>query len=128
MRGLPPSLRKWIRRFHEAGEAGLLSHSRRPVRSPNRRVFEKEQRLILSLRAERKLGARRIQSELRRHHDLKLSLDSIHKVLAGHQPSSSVGALGAAEDATPVCSAHSRGPRAARHLQDCSGMLSVHGG
>ncbi|TXI23036.1 MAG: helix-turn-helix domain-containing protein, partial [Nitrosomonas sp.] len=40
-----PALRKWIRRFHEAGEAGLLSHSRRPVRSPNRRVFEKERLL-----------------------------------------------------------------------------------
>lgn len=80
-----PTLRKWVRRFHEAGEAGLLSHSRRPVRSPNRRVFEKERLLILSLRVERKLGARRIQSELRRHHDLKLSLDSIHKVLAINQ-------------------------------------------
>ena len=80
-----PTLRKWIRRFHEGGEAGLLSHSRRPLRSPNRRVFEKERRLILSLRVERKLGARRIQSELRRHHDLKLSLDSIHKVLAINQ-------------------------------------------
>ena len=54
MRGLPPHTPEWIRRFHEAGEAGLLSHSRRPVRSPNRRVFEKERRLILSLRVERK--------------------------------------------------------------------------
>ncbi|MCS6289818.1 MAG: helix-turn-helix domain containing protein [Nitrospira sp.] len=80
-----PTLRKWIRRFHEAGEAGLLSHSRRPVRSPNRRVFEKERRLILSLRTERKLGARRIQNELRCHHDLRLSLDSIHKTLVSSQ-------------------------------------------
>jgi transposase-like protein len=58
-----PTLRKWVRRFHEAGEAGLLDRSRRPLRSPNRRVFEKERLLILRLRAERKLGARRIQSE-----------------------------------------------------------------
>ncbi len=85
VRGLRPPLRKWVRRFHEAGEAGLSSHSRRPVRSPNRRVFEKERLLILSLRAERKLGARRIQSELRRHHDLRLPLDSIHKVLSVSQ-------------------------------------------
>ena len=68
-----PTLRKWIRRFHETGEAGLLNRSRRPVRSPNRRVFERERLLILKLRADRKLGARRIQSELRRHHDLRLS-------------------------------------------------------
>ena len=41
--------------------------------------------MILSLRTERKLGARRIQHELRRHHDLCLSLDSIHKVLVTNQ-------------------------------------------
>ena len=82
-----PTLRKWVRRFHEAGEHGLLNRSRRPVRSPNRRVFEKERLLILRLRADRKLGARRIQSELQRQHDLRLSLDSIHKVLVSSQVS-----------------------------------------
>ena len=82
-----PTLRKWIRRFDETGEAGLLNRSRRPVRSPNRRVFERERLLILKLRADRKLGARRIQSELRRHHELRLSLDSIHKVLVNGQVS-----------------------------------------
>ena len=82
-----PTPRKWVRRFHEAGEAGLLNRSRRPVRPPNRRVFDKERLLILRLRAERKLGARRIQSELQRHHDLWLSLDSIHKVLVSSQGS-----------------------------------------
>ncbi|MBU6482920.1 MAG: helix-turn-helix domain-containing protein, partial [Nitrospirae bacterium] len=35
-----PILRKWVRRFHEAGEAGLLNRSRRPMRLPNQRVFE----------------------------------------------------------------------------------------
>ncbi len=80
-----PTLRKWIRRFQEAGEPGLRDRSRRPVRSPNRRIFEKERLLILSLRTERKLGARRIQNELRRHHDLRLSLDSIHKTLVSSQ-------------------------------------------
>ena len=78
-----PTLRKWIRRYREAGEAGLASRSRRP----NRRIFEHERTLILSLQRERKLGARRIQHELRRHHDLSLSLDSIHKVLVtSHMP------------------------------------------
>lgn len=76
-----PTLRKWAGRYREAGEAGLASRSRRPIRSPNRRIFEHERTLILTLRAERILGARRIQNELRRHHDLHLSLDSIHKVL-----------------------------------------------
>ncbi len=81
-----PTLRTWIRRYREAGEAGPASR-RRPTRSPNRRIFEHERTLILSLRRERKLGARRIQHELRRHHDLSLSLDSIHKVLVtSHVP------------------------------------------
>ena len=76
-----------MRRCREAGEAGLVSRSRCPTRSPNRRIFEHERALILSLRRERKLGARRIQHELRRHHDLSLSLDSIHKVLVtSHMP------------------------------------------
>jgi transposase InsO family protein len=82
-----PTLRKWVGRYREAGEAGLASRSRRPARSPNRRIFEQERTLILKLRADRKLGARRIQHELRRHHDLSLSLDSIHKVLVtNHMP------------------------------------------
>lgn len=76
-----PTLRKWARRYREAGEAGLVSRSRRPTRSPNQRIFEQERALILTLRTDRKLGARRIQNELRRHYDLSLSLDSIHKVL-----------------------------------------------
>ncbi|MBX3122930.1 MAG: helix-turn-helix domain containing protein [Nitrospira sp.] len=69
------TLRKWMRRCREAGGAGLVSRSRCPTRSPNRRIFEHERDLILSLRRDRKLGARRIQHELRRHHDLSLSLD-----------------------------------------------------
>ena len=51
-----PTLRKCIQRFHKSGEAGLLNRSRRPLRSPNRRVFETKRRLILKLRAERMLG------------------------------------------------------------------------
>jgi transposase-like protein len=80
-----PTLRKWVRRYREAGEAGFVSRSRRPAQSPNRRIFEGERALILNLRVDRKLGARRIQNELRRHHDLSLSLDSIHKVLVTSQ-------------------------------------------
>ncbi len=82
-----PTLRKWIRRYQETGEAGLVSRSRRPTQSPNRRIFDRERALILSLRRERKLGARRIQHELRRQHEINLSLDSIHKVLVtNHMP------------------------------------------
>jgi transposase InsO family protein len=40
--------------------------------------------LILKLRRERKLGIKRLRDELIRRHDLKLSLDTLHKVLVRH--------------------------------------------
>jgi transposase InsO family protein len=60
----------------------LADRSRCPVSSPAAKVFEQQEQLILSLR--RRLGARRIQSELLREHDCKLSLATIHKVLKRH--------------------------------------------
>ncbi len=79
-----PTLRKWLRRYAEQGIDGLVSQSRRPHRSPNQKVFAQEEAWILALRRERKLGARRIQHELRREHVCFLSLETIHKVLARH--------------------------------------------
>ncbi|WP_211697277.1 helix-turn-helix domain-containing protein, partial [Paraburkholderia aspalathi] len=32
-----PTLRKWLRRYRDAGEEGLRSQSRRPLNSPNRK-------------------------------------------------------------------------------------------
>lgn len=40
--------------------------------------------MILKLRKQRNLGARRIQSELARLHDLNLGVATIHKVLVKH--------------------------------------------
>jgi transposase InsO family protein len=79
-----PTLRKWLRRYAEQGREGLTSQSRRPKRSPNQKVFEREEDWILALRRVRKLGARRIQHELRREHECFLSLETIHKVLVRH--------------------------------------------
>ena len=76
-----PTLRKWWRRYQESGLTGLQSLSRRPHSSPNSKVGPGEESLILELRSSRNLGARRIQSEIRRHNDLQLSLATIHKVL-----------------------------------------------
>jgi transposase InsO family protein len=76
-----PTLRKWVKRYKEAGTPGLDNLSRRPKHSPRTKVFEQEEELILKLRKERKIGARRIQSELKRHHDLSFSPATIHKVL-----------------------------------------------
>lgn len=41
--------------------------------------------MLLGFRSTRNLGARRLQSELLRHHSISLSLASIHKVLKKHQ-------------------------------------------
>lgn len=76
-----PTLRKWWRRFQALGEAGLVSQSRRPKRSPKRKVFRKQRALILRLRTKSNLGARRIQSELRLHRNTDLSITAIQKIL-----------------------------------------------
>lgn len=35
-----PTLRKWYRRYKQYGEAGLASESRKPLHSPNQKVFK----------------------------------------------------------------------------------------
>jgi len=76
-----PTLRKWVKRYEKSGVEGLQSKSRRPKYSPNKKINEQNERWILELRQQRKLGARRIQNELRRVYKCSLSLATIHKVL-----------------------------------------------
>ena len=80
-----PTLRKWIKRYGKDGALGLLGCSSIPINSPAKKVFKKEEELILSFRQDRKLGVRRIQSELKRLHEVSLSLSTIHKVLTKHK-------------------------------------------
>jgi transposase InsO family protein len=80
-----PTLPKWWRRYQECGVAGLSSLSRRPLQSPNRKVFQQDEQRILALRQTRHLGARRIQHELKRLYDVQLGLATIQKVLQQHQ-------------------------------------------
>src|SRR6185312_14464565 len=75
-----PTLRKWWRRYQEAGPEGLADTSRRPSSSPNQKVFAREQALILELRSEG-LGVHRLKSELERRHGLALSAETIRKAL-----------------------------------------------
>ncbi|UCH41134.1 MAG: helix-turn-helix domain-containing protein [Gammaproteobacteria bacterium] len=67
-----PTLRKWWHRNRDAGVAGLESRSSRPHNSPNTKVSEREERLILELRRRRNLGERRTQSELLRINNMNL--------------------------------------------------------
>ena len=80
-----PTLRKWWLCYQLNGIEGLRSHSRRPLHSPNTKVSNHHEQLILDLRTQRNLGARRIQSELLRQHTLSLGLATIHKVLQKHE-------------------------------------------
>src|SRR5215207_9710123 len=76
-----PTLRKWVERFNAEGIIGLEEHGKKPKSSPNKKRNEKIALQILELGKTRNLGARRIQSELIRLHDYKLSLSTIQKVL-----------------------------------------------
>ena len=76
-----PTLRKWWKRYLDQGIEGPKSLSRRPHSSPATKVNREYVELILDLRTKRNLGARRIQSELKRLHSVSLAVATIHKVL-----------------------------------------------
>ena len=80
-----PTLRKWVERYRAAGQDGLSSKSKRPHRSPARKVSEQERTWIAELR-QRRLGSRRIQSELKRGYDLELSRPTIEKIFRSLEP------------------------------------------
>lgn len=51
-----PTLRNWWRRYQAEGLNGLTDRSRRPLRSPGKRVHDAEEQRILTLRRSRRLG------------------------------------------------------------------------
>jgi transposase InsO family protein len=75
-----PTLRKWARRYAALGMKGLEEHSRRPTSVEPHKLTEPTKRLVLVMRRTRNLGHRRIQSELKRLHEISLSLASIDKI------------------------------------------------
>lgn len=62
------------------GIEGLRSQSRHPLNSVATKVSPQYELLILTLRGQRNPGARRIQSELLRQHELSLGLATIHTI------------------------------------------------
>jgi transposase InsO family protein len=79
-----PTLRKWWRRYQAEGIVGLEERSRRPRRAAGRKIFAEQETLILELRRSRQLGIKQLRNELLRDHGLRLSLDTLHRVLAKH--------------------------------------------
>ena len=84
MRDLQANPEEWWKRYQQHGIDGLVSRSRRPHHSPGTRVGPQEEQRILTLRKKRNLGARRIQSELKRLHAISLALATVHKILHKH--------------------------------------------
>ena len=76
-----PTLRKWWGRYKLSGPKGLEDTSRRPASSPNKKVFEREEALILDLRKSQRLGVHRLKQELHRRNGIDLSAETILKVL-----------------------------------------------
>jgi transposase InsO family protein len=75
------TLRKWYKRYNLLGEEGLYDLSSIPKNFPLQKRNEIDENLIIDLRKERNLGVRRIQSELKRLHNISFSTATIHKVL-----------------------------------------------
>jgi transposase InsO family protein len=72
-------LSKWHARWRAQGEAGLLEHSSRPIRSPRQVPLDVQGR-IERLRRKRKLGPARIAAELRGE-GITISPAGVHRVL-----------------------------------------------
>jgi DNA-binding GntR family transcriptional regulator/transposase len=76
-----PTLRKWWGRYKHSGPKGLEDTSRKPASSPNKKVFEREEALILDMRKNQHLGVHRLKEELHRRNGISLSAETILKVL-----------------------------------------------
>ena len=76
-----PTLRKWVQRYRKSGLEGLTNQNRRPLRSPQKKIFSQQEQWILDFRKHMNWGTPCIQNELRRIYGFNLSLASIHEIL-----------------------------------------------
>ena len=75
---------KWIRRYRESGEAGLVEHSRRPRKTPSRSSPEFENH-VLRIRAEQSAwGATKIRRILRNEGIEVKAVSTVHAILIRH--------------------------------------------
>lgn len=69
---------RWVRRYRQHGEAGMVDRSSRPKRCPNQ-LDRRTERRVLGLRVSRRWGPARIAYRLR------LNPSTVHKVLTRYQ-------------------------------------------
>lgn len=79
-----PTLRKWSRRYQEFGDEGLRSHSRRRKTLPAPKPTPSQKESIPSLLSKRRLGPKRLQTELERLHGLYLSTATLWQPRSPH--------------------------------------------
>lgn len=75
-----PTVRKWLRRFHQHGLRGLIEHSRAPHRQPNKTSLAIEQQVVALRRQLPTFGARRLIREF----DLPLSHRALERIWRTH--------------------------------------------
>jgi transposase len=73
-------VRRWLRRYEEAGTEALIEHSRRPKHSPHQTSARIEQ-LVLQARKTTAYGRKRLDSYLWRQQALQLSAHTIRHIL-----------------------------------------------
>lgn len=73
-------VRKWVRRYQQQGEEGLVDLSRRPHISPRQTPAEVEQR-VLQARGRTGFGSRRLAWYLQREQGIELSAHTIRHIL-----------------------------------------------
>jgi transposase InsO family protein len=76
------TLNKWIKRYREEGEAGLMDRQAIPAKNPSRRINPAIRKKAVELkRQDPQRGVRRIAQVLKRHHLMKVSPETVRKTL-----------------------------------------------
>ncbi len=75
-----PTVRKWLRRYQQAGPSGLLAHSRAPKYQPRKTPLPLEQQVVALRRQLPTFGARRLICEF----DLPLGHSALERIWHAH--------------------------------------------
>ncbi|TKJ66960.1 IS481 family transposase, partial [Pseudomonas koreensis] len=80
----PSTAYKWLNRFENLGEEGLINQSRRPKTSPKRCAGEVEQQILTVSQEYAAWGARKLKRMLEDDGKVMPSVSTVHAVLQRH--------------------------------------------
>ena len=121
-----PTLRKWWRRYQTEGVAGFADHSRRPYRSPSRRVFATEEDFIVSLRKSRNSASSACGTSFAGYTASDSRWNTIHRALCRHGLNRLKRPKTGSQEVEALLTAASRRSGADGCLQNWCGPVSVH--